>query len=218
MWRSPSAFGEGDNSPSLGTVAFEELAETAVYVGIPAASKSRTMSLYQEAQNMLKGGSAGKSIDNATLGYIHETGSPANNIPARPFLKTGVRDSASKWSPYLEQAAEAAFNGDTGVVKRALNAAGSIASIAVKKKITEGIPPPIKPATMAARARHRGGRTPKQRLKRAQDRAAYRAFYAAYKADKAAGGTPSVLAGGVTPLVDTGQLLNSITYVVGKQP
>lgn len=184
--------------------ALNDLSKTSVLVGIPADAKSRTAS---EWLNMTKGVAG---ITNAALGYMMETGSPAQNIPARPWLKPGVAESKSRWSPYLEQACQAALNGDTGVMERALNAAGNVAATAVKKKITAGIPPPIKPSTMAARARHRGGKTRQQRIKRAAERAAYRKFYAGYTKD-----TP-VLSGGVTPLVDTAQMLNSITWVVGK--
>lgn len=180
--------------------AINELSKTSVYVGIPGLGVPG-----QSARTDSSG------ITNAELGYIHETGSPAQNIPARPFLRPGVNDSKKRWSRYLEQAATAAMKGDKDVMHRAFEAAGSVAASAVKNKITAGIPPPIKPATMAARARHRGGKTKAQRAKRAAERAAYRRLYGAHaKADWIVSDT------NITPLVDTAQLLNSITYVVEK--
>jgi len=179
--------------------AIKELSRTSVYVGVPG--------LGTPGQSPRADG----KMTNASLAYIHETGSPAQNIPARPFLRPGVRDSKGKWSKYLNQAAEAALKGESGVMRRSLETAGQIAVSAVKNRITAGIPPPIKPATMAARARHRGGKTKAQRAKRAAERAAYRQFHSRYKKGD------DVLIGGVTPLVDTAQLLNSITYVVEQK-
>jgi hypothetical protein len=144
-----------------------KLAQTKVLVGIPSTNIGRD-----------------DAVNNALLGYIHEMGSPANNIPARPFLRPGITNSRDKWQPYLEQAAAAALQGNDGLMDRALNAAGTVAVSAVKNTITAKIPPPLKPATVRARRRHHG--------------------QPATAADIA----------GATPLVDTGQLLNSITYVV----
>jgi hypothetical protein len=170
------------------TKALERLAGTHVMVGIPAANDHRSDS----------------APSNATLGYIHEVGSPANNIPARPFLVPGVRSSEREWTKYMVQAGQAAFRGDEGVLDRALNAAGQTAVTAVKKTIVAGIPPPLKPGTVAARARHKGDAAFNQ---------AYRQWHANYRP-----GHTEVTSGGVTPLIDTAQLINSITYVVKKRP
>jgi hypothetical protein len=187
--------------------ATKQLAGVRVLVGIPSDSKERALTLPQEAQNMFSGATS-KPVSNALLGYVHEFGSPAQNIPARPFLIPGVKNSRSKWERYLRQAATAALEGNDGVMDRALNAAGQIARDAVAATITAGIPPPIKPATMAARARHRGGGAD-----RAEARSAYRGFHERYEA----GIETEVTGGGVTPLIDTSQLINSITFVVRKK-
>jgi hypothetical protein len=188
--------------------ATKKLSRTRVLVGIPADTTERRMTAYQEAHNMLRGGKAPESINNAALGYIHEFGSPARNIPGRPFLVPGVKNSRGRWEKYLRQVAKAALEGQDGIMDRALNAAGQVAVDAVKATITAGIPPPIKPASMAARARHRlgGGAN-------AAAREAYRGFHERYEA----GIETSVTGGGVTPLIDTAQLLNSITYSVEKK-
>lgn len=119
-------------------------------------------------------------IGNAALAYIHETGSPINNIPARPFLVPGVRDSQGEWMPYIAAAGKAAMKGDDGGMMGALNSAGTIAEQAVKTRILDGIPPPLK------RPRYRGP------------------TLAPVPVDEA------------TPLVDTGQMLRSITHVVRR--
>ncbi|NSX05087.1 hypothetical protein [Cupriavidus gilardii] len=118
-------------------------------------------------------------IGNAAIGYIQETGSPANNLPARPFLVPGVSDSLPKATAQLEKAATAALEGDPAAVERRLSSAGLEAQNSVRAKINSGIKPDLKPSTIADRLRR--GRT------------------------------------GTVPLVDTGQLRNSITYVIRRK-
>ncbi len=147
----------------------EALAAHRVMVGIPASAKSRK---------------EGK-INNATLLFIHEHGSPAQGIPPRPSLNPGVRDSHREWGEHLKEAAKAAMEGNEKKMMQSFHKAGLVAATAVKKKIVAGIDPPLKPATIAARRRRHPSRK------------------AASEAD-------------VTPLVDTAQMLNSITYAVEK--
>ena len=147
--------------------AIRKLTENRCLVGIPEDQAQRT---------------AGQ-ISNAALGYIHENGSPAQNIPARPFLVPGVERAQDKTVDYLTQGAKLALEGNAPAMDRALSAAGQNAVSSVKSRIAEGIPPPLKPRTVAARVRRRRGR-------------------------------PG--AAQTTPLIDTGQLLNSITYVIRK--
>ncbi len=175
--------------------ALTKLAATHVLVGIPSDSHRED-----------------DAVSNALLGYVHEMGSPVNNVPARPFLRPGVEKSKDEWEPYMRQAAAAALKGDDGVMGRALDAAGQTAVDAVKDEITQGIPPPIKPESMAQRRRYqdRPELSARERRKRSGQREEYRGFYERYEA----GIETKPSAGGVTPLVDTSQLLNSITYVV----
>src|SRR4051812_46011538 len=130
-------------------------------------------------------------MTNAVLGYIHEFGSPIHNIPAHAWLVPGVKASEKQWTNYLQQAAKLAFEGKPAAVDRAFHAAGTVAVGSVKTRITAGIAPPLAELT-------------KQRRR------------AKHKNTKAG---PSVLPqrfGGFTPLVDTAQMLNSITYSIQK--
>jgi phage gpG-like protein len=141
----------------------QEMAGKRVLIGIPAEKAARK----------------GDAITNASLGYIHENGSPARNIPARPFLKPGVEQAASKCAEVLGKFAKTAFNNPSDIDK-GLNAAGLIAQASVKKRIVSGEGfAPLKAGTIAARKR--------------------------------------VGAKGTKPLIRTGQLLNSITYVVREK-
>lgn len=133
-----------------------------VLVGIPSTATAR------------KG--PGEAADNAMLGYIHEFGAPAANIPARPFLIPGVEAAAMQVTARLRAAAEAALVGDTARVNQQMAGAGMAAASSVKNRINDGIEPALSPRTLAAR-KARG-----------------------YRGEK--------------PLVRTGQLRNSITYVI----
>src|SRR5260364_404888 len=120
---------------------------------------------------------------NAALGYLHETGSPARNIPARPFLVPGVRSAQKRINRYFEQSASAALDGHMEQVDKALHRAGLAAQNAVRAKMTEGPVKPLAESTLQARARR--GHTPEN--------------------------------ANAKPLIDTGQLRKSITYVVRKK-
>lgn len=115
-------------------------------------------------------------IGNAAIGYIQETGSPANNLPARPFLVPGVADAEAKTVPQLQKAVEAALDGDMPRAEKRMASAGLAAQNSARAKINSGIAPELKASTLAAR-RRRGRK-------------------------------------GTVPLIDTGQLRNSITYVI----
>ncbi len=118
-------------------------------------------------------------IGNAAIGYIQETGSPANNLPARPFLVPGVAAAEPKTLPKLQQAFEAALDGDLSRADKRMAGAGLEAQNSVRARINSGISPELKESTLANRRRR--GRT------------------------------------GTVPLIDTGQLRNSITYVIRKR-
>lgn len=143
--------------------AIAALAGQQVLVGIPATTAGRDDA----------------AMDNATLGYIHETGAPSANIPARPFLRPGVKAAMPKITPRLRRAALAALSGKTDAVLRELNAVGLIAQSSVRAKLTDGPFQPLAASTLRERRR--------------------RGF------------------AGTKPLIVTGQLRRSITYVIRKR-
>ena len=139
----------------------QELASTQVLVGIPAANTSR------------KDG----PISNAALGYIHEMGSPARNIPARPWLGPPVNRMKDEAAAMLKQAAELRFDGKTPEADQVLNALGLTAQNKVKANLVAGGDPAFAPNAPSTIARK----------------------------------------GSDSPLINTAQLLNSITYVLRKK-
>jgi phage gpG-like protein len=138
-----------------------------VLVGVPAEKAPRDAA---EARGM--------EITNAALAYIHNYGSPAANIPARPFMEPGIEEAKPEIGDGFQKAGVAALEGKSDVMMKSLHGIGIRASTSVRNKINEGIPPPLAASTIAARKRR--GRT------------------------------------GTKPLVDTGAMRNSITYVVRK--
>lgn len=141
------------------------LAKQDVLIGIPQEKADRR--------------GKGDAMNNATLGYIHEFGSPAANIPARPFLIPGVREAIPKAMSHLRGAAKAAMADKKGEFEAKLGAAGMVAQNTVRAKINSGIVPALAESTLAARRRR--GRT------------------------------------GEVPLIDTGSMRNSISYVIRKK-
>jgi hypothetical protein len=139
------------------------LSSTRVMVGVPAEKGARK---------------DGSPISNAGLAYVHENGAPEAGIPARPFLKPGIEAKQSEITAALEKTGKAALDGNLAGADRGFNITGLIGQNAVRAKINEGVPPPLKPATLAARRAR--GRT------------------------------------GDKPLIDTGALRNSLTYVIRK--
>lgn len=122
------------------------VATARVMVGIPAAKDQRE---------------DGGEINNAALGYIHDRGAPEANIPARPWLESGIATAQTPIEDGLKRAADAAFEGRPEGVRRELNVVGLKAQAAVRKKITDGPFDALAPRTLAARrARGRTGTKP----------------------------------------------------------
>lgn len=97
------------------------------------------------------------TMGNADLAYIHEYGSPAANIPARPFLRPGIREAQVTIRGWMMKTAQAAFRGDEAAVTRGLHATGMAAKIAVQGKIQRGPFMPLAASTLAKRRKK--GRT-----------------------------------------------------------
>lgn len=138
-----------DNLKSL-TENLRSLTKKDVLVGIPAEKAQRTPDP-----------SDPNPISNAEIGYIMETGSPAANIPARPHMIPAIKENRQKIAELLKLAGKAALDGDAAGVFRCMNAAGMFTANAIKKKITDGVPPPLAASTIAARQRQGfSGETP----------------------------------------------------------
>ena len=137
-----------------------------------------------------------ESAQNAMIGYVMEFGSPEQNIPARPFLIPGC-----------EEVRESVIDELRGVMDDGKMAhfqkAGMIARDSVVMTMTTSEYPPLAPSTIANRFRQRKTKSTRQAEKN-------------YLDYLDAGHTPaeSQNMAGIRPLINTGQLRRSITYVV----
>lgn len=112
--------------------------------------------------------------DNVGLAAIHEFGS--GPIPARSFLRSTFDEQRKKW---LKVAAATLRRRPLDTLNNQLGRLGAMMAADVKNKIADGVPPPLKDATIKSRER--------------------RGF------------------AGTTPLIESGQLKNSITWAVKKR-
>lgn len=88
-------------------------------------------------------------INNATILFINNFGSPGQNIPARPVMDIGIKNAQDRITDEFKKCAE---NPTDDRWNTCLERVGTIASNSIKKVITdqEGIKPP-EPETLAAR-------------------------------------------------------------------
>jgi len=136
-------------------------------------------------------------ITNAALGYIHDQGAPEVNIPQREFMKPAIRDVQSTVTTMLGQIArKVVVNGeDEAFVETGLMRVGQKAEDAIKKKINDGVPPPLSDVTL-------------------QHRAARGRVDAMWALAWRAAGAPPGVDGLEKPLVDTGAMRNAVKYVI----
>lgn len=110
-------------------------------------------------------------LNNVALGAIHEFGAPEKNIPERSFLRSTANEHRDE---YVKQLVPKNLFTRTQDFDKQLALLGEKAASDIKRKIKEGIPPPLQPATIKSK-------------------------------------------GSSKPLVDTGQLITSISYQVTKK-
>jgi hypothetical protein len=131
---------------------------------------------------------------NSEIAFTNEFGEPSENIPARPFLIPGTKNAMEKNGRILIKAVKDVLKLQSDpdqIVENGFDAVGLASQRAVQDVIDDGIDPPLAPYTLAERARQRVGR-PMGRM--------------------------STKAGlfGDKPLLFTGNLKQSITYLVEK--
>lgn len=136
--------------------SLDKLMSQEVLAGVPEAKASRE-----------------GEMNNATLAYIHNFGSPAQNIPARPFLGPGIAKRQDEIVAELRAAGKDALDMNGNKIGQHLTRVGLLAQAGIRSMFGGGEMAPLKPETVA----RKGGKK-------------------------------------TTPLIDTGQLRNSISFVV----
>lgn len=94
-------------------------------------------------------------ITNAQLAYIHDKGSPINNIPARPFLAEGIEAVQGQLEAIFEGIAARALANGPDEVADGLEKIGMAAVNGVRAKIVQGPFVPLKPTTIARKGSSR---------------------------------------------------------------
>ncbi len=136
-------------------------------------------------------------VTNALIGYVLETGAPERNLPARPFLVPGVEAITETATTRLKRAGISALQGNPSDANNQLVAIGLLGAGSVKDKMDTGPFAPLADATLENRVSKKGG----SQVGAAEE-----------LASRKAGNPPGTdLA---QPLIDTGNLQNSVTYVV----
>jgi len=140
--------GPAPGGPQL-KAAIKALTSREVLVGVPEAT-NRDYTGKADAKRRMVG--------NALIAYLMDRGSPARGIPAREFLRPGVKDDQANTVRFMEQGARLALNGDVTGVAKALTAAGLSAQKSIRRKISTGPFTPLKRSTILARKRKHKGR------------------------------------------------------------
>lgn len=144
-----------DNVPSV-FKALEELGTYEVVVGF-------TDQLHKNS-----------SLKVSQIAYIHEFGSPINNIPARPFFYSGVSNARDRIGNLARYYGGLVADGKRGAIKNGLEDIGAEAVRSIRRKLFQGPFEPLAPSTVERK-------------------------------------------GHDTPLIDTGQMLDSIEYQVRRR-
>ena len=119
-------------------------------------------------------------VNNATLAFIHTNGSPADNIPARPFLVPGIEKGQEKNIKIMKKGMLRALT-NRRAVDETLNAVGLNSQSAVKSYMRDSSNfAPLREKTIEARLSRKHPHK------------------------------------GTKPLIDTAQLMNSISYVIRR--
>lgn len=141
----------------------------------------------------------GDTISNAEIAYINEHGEPARRIPPRPFMEPGLQRCRDKVSTVMAEGVQELAQG--GTLKPAAERVGIICQRSIRGVFTDNDWKPLSPRTIMARAqrtvaKHKGfaDKTARAQQSELQRELARRA--------------------GDRPLIDTGALRQSITYVV----
>jgi len=139
-----------------------------------------------------KAGRKDTDVTNAMLAFIHDKGSPLQGIPPRPFMDPGIKAAQDRINKEFLTIAKGKLGDMTEErIDQVLNRIGLIAQNSIKKVINEGIGfSPLKESTKRARLRKR--KSSKKWSKAKQEE----------------------VMESMHPLVDTGAMRNSISYVV----
>jgi len=154
----------------------------------------------------------GDPIGNAEIGYIQNYGEPAMHIPARPFMEPAAADIRDKAVRDMQETCLRVLdpkNNGNAELDKGLHRVGLLFQLSIRNRLNSDTPPPLAPATVAARIARR---------KSSQWRVQRRMLIAGNVADPNHPATAAAPGIGVfRTLVDTGKLLHAVTYVIRER-
>ena len=175
-----------------------------VVVGIPSSKTERKQDDKPKRKKSNKQGD--ENVNNASLAYLHENGSPADRIPPRQFMKPGINMMKGIIPRVLSNGIRRELDGYKGATIEAMNAVGRTAAEAIQDYIMDGSHlAPLADSTIRRRAEDRENST-------------FHANKSLYEQMRQSGASrrEAQAAAGYKPLIDTGSLVGSITYGIRK--
>ena len=146
---------------------------------------------------------AGAGTPVAYVAAIQEYGDPSHNIPPRPFMRKASTDNREQWVEDASRGVRAVFKGSRTAVQ-VLDQIGGVMAADIQAAIAETNEPALSDVTVMLRGMRRNdpslvvtGKTVGEAAKRVAD-------------DKTNYGAST------KPLVDTGTMLASVNFKVGK--
>jgi hypothetical protein len=178
--------------------ALEGLTLDRVYVGVPEKTAGKRTDK-----------ESGERINNAQLARIHEYGAPAAHIPPRPFLVPGIMHAHDQIAGDLREGARKCLDDlNPNAAEQALKKAGSHAAAQVQQEFTDNSWEPLAESTLEARWKKLDMDAAARRLTRKAKKENWSDDKWDEEFDKAVR---------QNPLIDTGSLRASISYVVRKK-
>lgn len=94
----------------------------------------------------------------AMVAMTQEYGSPAKNIPPRPFVRPTISKYEKQWANYFEKGSKELLKNEI-TIEQIFEKVASKAASQIKKSITEVTEPPLAQATINARLRRKKNKT-----------------------------------------------------------
>jgi len=139
----------------------------------------------------------------AGVAAVHEFGSPARGIPARPFFRPTIADKSKSWSELIERGAKAVVNG-SATYDQVINGLGLQVVGDIQKTITSSNYIELSPITLALRKLRDDGYTIGGSL--------VGAVAGAISEGKTGNGELGSPSSNTTPLNDSGILISTLSY------
>lgn len=153
----------------------------------------------------------GEDATNLLVALIHEFGAPSAGIPARSWLRAWIDENADEVRRRIRELGKRVISGQL-LHDAALEQLGLWIVGRIQARIANKIAPPLKPATVRKRLASDSRKAAVARRK--MERARKGALEGGASREEAGDAGTAAAAADLTPLIDTGQFRQAITYEV----